>query len=303
MFVHGRNCYRRLPTLIYYIFYKNIIETLVQYWFTTSAAWSGETPFVQIVINWYNMFYTAVPILAFAINDTDLPSSVAERQPTAYRISVESCWYSHLRFWRWQAEAFYASVVALFIPFLSLHASTSTDGNGGASGATPGHFEVGAVVQDLVIVGVTLRLTLELHAVTAIEALAYIGTIVFWIGNLAAFSEIDAPIGMCYGCWGAWNGVLRVFASPLPALATVLAVALMLLPRYANKVYSTVHGSDLKQMRAVAMAAHRAQKNRQAAALMHAAPPSPMLSCSSSKRGFAFSIDESSARRVLGVDV
>lgn len=52
MFVHGRNVYRRLPTLIYYIFYKNIIETLVQYWFTTQAGWSGETPFVQIVINW-----------------------------------------------------------------------------------------------------------------------------------------------------------------------------------------------------------------------------------------------------------
>lgn len=52
MFVHGRSVYRRLPTLIYYIFYKNIIETLVQYWFTTNAGWSGETPFVQIVINW-----------------------------------------------------------------------------------------------------------------------------------------------------------------------------------------------------------------------------------------------------------
>jgi len=130
MFVHGRNSYRRLPVLIYYIFYKNILETLVQYWFTTQAGWSGETPYVQIVINWFNMFYTAAPILAYAINDADLPPFIAEHQPRAYAIGVQARWYSHSRFWRWQAEAVLASLLALFIPLCGLSTGSTWAGIG-----------------------------------------------------------------------------------------------------------------------------------------------------------------------------
>lgn len=248
------------------------------------------------------MFYTAVPILAFAINDSDLPPAAAETQPRAYKVGVAARWYSHERFWRWQAEAAYASLVALLLPLLSMSASTGL-GRGGSDvgGGTPDHFEIGAVVQNLVILGVTLRLVLELHAASALEAIAYFGSLLFWFANLIVFSEVDAPIGMCYGCWGAWNGVLAALAAPLPLLASLLALALMLLPRYAAKAYSAVRGSDLKAIRAAA-AEEEAARARAARAPPPPTPPSLYFGHSASRRGFAFSIHESSARRALSVD-
>lgn len=251
------------------------------------------------------MFYTAVPILAFAINDSDLPPAVAETQPRAYKMGVAARWYSHPRFWRWQAEAGYASLVGLTFPFLSLSVSTALGrGSSDVGGSTPGHFEVGAVVQNLVILCVTLRLILELHATTVLEAVAYLGSLLFWYANLAVFSEIDAPIGMCYGCWGAWNGVLAAMAAPLPLLASLLSLTLMLLPRYLVKAHSTVRGSDLKAVRAAALEEEAARERaaRAASAAPPPTPPSLHFGHSSSRRGFAFSVNESSARRALGVD-
>ena len=71
LFVHGRAIHRRLAVLVCYIFYKNMVQTLAQFWFTGATGWSGQTPFLQMVINCASSGSNAGPSL------TALPAHLA----------------------------------------------------------------------------------------------------------------------------------------------------------------------------------------------------------------------------------
>ena len=101
LLVHGRFINRRLSTLCFYMFYKNIVQTLVQFWFSSAAAWSGQTPYAQITINWFNMFYTSIPVIALAVNDMELPRyrgadgvEGVSSKPEIYAAALKSPYYT-----------------------------------------------------------------------------------------------------------------------------------------------------------------------------------------------------------------
>ena len=49
VFYHGRECYRRNAVLAMYMFYKNILFTVPQYWFGFASAFSGQTLYEALI--------------------------------------------------------------------------------------------------------------------------------------------------------------------------------------------------------------------------------------------------------------
>ena len=72
LFVHGRFNYLRQSEMIMYFFYKNLVFTLPQFYFAFYSAYSGQTVYDDWYITFYNMVFTALPLIVRAIFETDM---------------------------------------------------------------------------------------------------------------------------------------------------------------------------------------------------------------------------------------
>lgn len=72
LLVHGRWSYIRISQMILYFFYKNMVVTIPQFFYGFLCAYSGQTIFDDWYITFYNMLFTALPLVIRAIFDQDL---------------------------------------------------------------------------------------------------------------------------------------------------------------------------------------------------------------------------------------
>ena len=70
--MHGKWCYLRQSDMILYFFYKNLVFTMPQFFYTFYCAYSGQTAYDDWYITFYNMIFTAVPLIVRALFDRDL---------------------------------------------------------------------------------------------------------------------------------------------------------------------------------------------------------------------------------------
>ncbi|KRX02568.1 P-type ATPase, cytoplasmic domain N [Pseudocohnilembus persalinus] len=72
LFFHGRISYIRNSEMILYFFYKNLLFTIPHFFFGFSNSYSGQSFFDDYFILFYNMVFTALPLVARAICDQDV---------------------------------------------------------------------------------------------------------------------------------------------------------------------------------------------------------------------------------------
>lgn len=113
LFLHGRESYRRNSYLILYNFYKNIILLLPHFWIAFESCFSGRFVFEQINFQFYNLFFTSVPIIIYAVFDQEYDSSILVNNPSLYIQGMESRnsllfflifldkLFNATKFWKW----------------------------------------------------------------------------------------------------------------------------------------------------------------------------------------------------------
>lgn len=69
LFFHGRESYRKNSNLVCYNFYKNIVMVLPQFWFGIQNGFSGISLYDAYAYQLYNVFYTSIPIIIYAVFD------------------------------------------------------------------------------------------------------------------------------------------------------------------------------------------------------------------------------------------
>ncbi|KAJ1410249.1 hypothetical protein B484DRAFT_402969, partial [Ochromonadaceae sp. CCMP2298] len=72
MLKHGRWNYIRMSNAVCYIFYKNILMSIAQFWFNFSCAFSGQKYYTEGVIQMFNFVYTNFPLLMMGVYDMDI---------------------------------------------------------------------------------------------------------------------------------------------------------------------------------------------------------------------------------------
>jgi len=72
LFVHGRWSYQRTTDMILYFFYKNMVFTIPQFYYAFLCAYSGSSVYDDYYIMIYNVLFTSVPLLVWAILDRDI---------------------------------------------------------------------------------------------------------------------------------------------------------------------------------------------------------------------------------------
>lgn len=70
--VHGKWSYIRISEMILYFFYKNMVFTIIQFYYSFVCGWSGETIYDDYYITFYNLVFTALPVIIRAVFEQDV---------------------------------------------------------------------------------------------------------------------------------------------------------------------------------------------------------------------------------------
>jgi phospholipid-transporting ATPase len=90
LLVHGREAYRKNSYVVGYMFYKNILFTIALFWFGIFSTFSGQTLFDEWLYQLYNITFTSLAIMWFAVIDLEYPKEILLTKPKYYIIGLEN---------------------------------------------------------------------------------------------------------------------------------------------------------------------------------------------------------------------
>jgi phospholipid-transporting ATPase len=117
LFCHGRECYRRNSYLISYMFYKNVLYVIPIWMFGFYSFFSGTTIYDVYLYQLYNVIFTGMPIIWFAVFDWEYPKEEFMKHPRHYKIGLENIFFNSYVFWRWFFYAVWQGSLLLFLSF------------------------------------------------------------------------------------------------------------------------------------------------------------------------------------------
>lgn len=198
LLVHGRWNYRRMSKLVCYMFYKNIVLVLAQYWFTSFTGWSGQKFYVELAIQAFNVTYTGLPVMIATSTDQDVSAADALRYPQLYEEGPKQKHFNPKIFWGWVMEAVFQSVIFFYFTRFMWDFPDPT-------GSTPYIFQQGSVAMSAVIVVASVRLALETHVHHWFFSVWVLLSCLSWPVSAAVFDVMNAD--------NMYGGFSRMFQS------------------------------------------------------------------------------------------
>lgn len=118
LLVHGRWNYCRQSRVFLYSMHKNMVITLTLFWYSYFTAVSGTSPYESWVYTSFN-FILGLPIIFYGIQDRDISSEFALKNPEVYVTGKENAYlnYYYIGWWILNAVA-YATVICLVMYYV-----------------------------------------------------------------------------------------------------------------------------------------------------------------------------------------
>ena len=155
--MHGREAYRRNSYLVCYIFYKNYIFVLPQFWYGFYSAFSGQTLYEAWIYQMYNIAFSAFPIMWYSLFDYEFSKEILLSKPKKYSIGLKDECFGTYVFWRW---VFYGAWQALVLCFVVAYCFGSTVAE---NGQTAGLWLMGTFVYFCVVLMVNVKIFNSSH--------------------------------------------------------------------------------------------------------------------------------------------
>jgi len=188
LFVWGRNAYRRMSTMIFYLLYKNILLVLITYWFLFDSAAAGTRIYLEAVLQFFNLIWTFLPIIICTIYDRDVSDDMARKLPQLYHLGVRKVYFNSSKVLQWVVLVLLESLAIYYAITLATPKMVTSQGR------DPGVTYIGDFAFALVLVVVTLKLALEQYQITwAQHGIMAFCVVIWW------------PLAYIMN-WGQWMG-------------------------------------------------------------------------------------------------
>ncbi|ETV92051.1 hypothetical protein H310_13577 [Aphanomyces invadans] len=222
---HGRLNYVRMSKLVGYMFYKNMIMVLAQYFFLYMTGSSGQKEYSEVGFQLYNLIYTSLPIGVLGVFDYDVPWAVGQRFPALYKVGISGELFTTSVFFTWIAAAIFEAVVIFAVAVLGFN-----------------QLEVGAGSGDLQQYGIVLFTLVVLVANFKIISIQQ--TWIFW-GGVAWFVGVLAYIPVTLTVESNWlflsqanfGATQNTLNGPTFWFVLPLTIVLCLLRNFSWKVF------------------------------------------------------------------
>ena len=77
-----------MSRLVCYIFYKNIVMAIVQFWYAFQTGFSGQKFYFEGGIQLFNIAYTCFPIMLLGVFDKDVEEKIILKYPQLYNNGI-----------------------------------------------------------------------------------------------------------------------------------------------------------------------------------------------------------------------
>ncbi|KAL1507386.1 hypothetical protein AB1Y20_008228 [Prymnesium parvum] len=248
LLVHGRNNYRRMSTMVLYIFYKNMVLTLATFFYAVYSAWSAQKFYLEMTSTFFNVIWTFVPIIVTTIFDKDVDDETSRALPQMYHLGIRAAYYNPRVMLRWFIEAVVEALIILLVLVYSLEIVDPPEGS------DPSVFYLGGFAFTMVLLVVAGKLLLWQWQVTIYQTLilffftiiwlplAYISSLKTWInGTFAGFSTYP----YFWGWTGLWQNVMD---NPSFYLLCLLIPTMALLPQLWYMVWSRTFYPEFRDL-------------------------------------------------------
>ncbi|KAF0696732.1 Aste57867_12534 [Aphanomyces stellatus] len=229
LLVHGRWMNRRMAVLTMYMFYKNVLLVLPQFFFGCYCSFSGQSTYYDPLYQLFNVCFTALPIFLFSVVDEHVSADMSLQYPLLYK---SQSYASIRKFWEWIFDACLSSLLILFV-----HLGVYSYDPLSIDGLDQGLWDLGLVMNGVVVLVVSLRLALETKCWFWFIFLGFIFSIGLWIASALAFSNLLSFGGELYH-------VLDVVIRPSIFLLLILLCVLCCFGAFAVQAYTTSFSPD-----------------------------------------------------------
>jgi phospholipid-transporting ATPase len=80
--------------MVIYMFYKNVMYVMAQFWFGFANAFSGQTLYEAFIYQGWNIVFTSVPILWWSTCDLQYDKEKLVTVPSLYQIGLKNQCFS-----------------------------------------------------------------------------------------------------------------------------------------------------------------------------------------------------------------
>ncbi|KAK4481860.1 hypothetical protein RD792_012771 [Penstemon davidsonii] len=185
LLVHGRWSYHRICKVVTYFFYKNLMFTLTQFWFTFETGFSGQRFYDDWFQSLYNVIFTALPVIIVGLFDKDVSSSLSKKYPELYKEGIKNA------FFRWRVVAtwaFFAIYQSLIFYYFVVSSSNRAMNSGGKMF---GLWDVSTMAFTCVVVTVNLRLLMMSNTITRWHHISVGGSVLAWFLFVFIYSGVS----------------------------------------------------------------------------------------------------------------
>ena len=243
LFVWGRNAYRRMSTMIFYLFYKCIFLVLITYWYLYVSAASGQRIYLEAGLQFFNLVWTALPIVICTIYDRDISDDLARKVPQLYHLGVRGYYFNVGKVAWWLSMCVFESLACYVTVTMTMQGMVQTDGR------DPGVTYIGDFAFALVLIIVTLKLALTQYQITWMQhgamavclliwwPMSWLAADSMWIGSYAGTYVLD------------YTGLFAIVqAEPCYWLLLLLVPAATLMPQLYLNCYQRTFYPEFRDL-------------------------------------------------------
>lgn len=250
LLVHGRWCYRRVAIMVNYMFYKNVVVVLPQFFLGCVGGFSGQKLYNDLLYQMYNVIHSMLPVVLFAVLDQDVPKAASLAYPELYSLGVERA-YLNLRYSAsWIFSGVWHSICVFCIPYYTMTNGNITHSDGKANDL----WMTGTVVYLCIVLVVNLMIVLETCYLSWLTGFGICFSLVFWFLEHGYLSGIHGAV-VTTELYGTTQ---RLFSCPMLYLVmlTTTAFALMF-DLHCKGIRCTCFPTVLHKVQAKVLAAKR----------------------------------------------
>jgi phospholipid-transporting ATPase len=223
--VHGRYSLTRSALFVQYSFYKNLVLTFIEFFFSFYCEWTGQTIVDSWVLTFYNLLFTLLPPFVMGIFEKDIDEEILESWPSLYKnLKMDKFGFGQsftlANFGVWVSQALYHASIIFFVTMYAC-SPQSLEGY-----RTDGLWTVSIILCVNVFLVVNIKAVLEMNYITILSHASIWISAVLFFGFLFIYSAIKNVSGSTAMYWI----VYEVFSHYKFYLIVFLVVTLALVP-------------------------------------------------------------------------
>ncbi|KAK9868497.1 hypothetical protein WJX84_001581 [Apatococcus fuscideae] len=172
LLVHGRWSLKRNLEVVMYMFYKNLAYNLPNFWFALVSGCSSLPYYSTVLIASFNVLWSSLPIIGFAVFEQDLRPISVEQNSQLYRETAAICRQDIvIQFFQWMLEALWHGTIAFAIPLLAFR-------GGDRDGKTDGIDAMGLATFTCIVLIVNVKVLTRSSSINLIHCVLVAGTLI-----------------------------------------------------------------------------------------------------------------------------